>query len=302
MSFVCVRHGAVVKVYRCTHPSGCKNQVGRGGVCWIHGGKFLLKPKCATDGCTNFARRGNGLCHDHGGKRACVQEGCNEPVNESGLCIAHAVHLTEAIYEEEALCLRGGDDKDDNSIPLGMHHKTPPRQPGVPGLGSTPARRPAGREGTPARPGIDVGNLDQVVELIRTGQFDRSGDDEMREAEELLDELGPLEEGETPLLPPPEEQQEQILLEGQQRQQRQRQRRLPSLPMPDSDGATQNTTILEGMEFVISGECMVQGGNDAVKRTISAFGGSVKEGLSTENGEYYYSYVHSGTSIIIFHE
>ena len=68
--------------------------------------------------------------------------------------------------------------------------------------------------------------------------------------------------------------------------------------MPDSDGATQNTIILEGMEFDISGECKVQGGNGAVKQTIIAFGGSVKEGLSTENGEYYYSYAHSSTSII----
>jgi hypothetical protein len=50
---VCIKHGAKVKKYTCSH-EGCTNYARRGGVCVRHGAKVKL---CRHEGCTNIKPR-----------------------------------------------------------------------------------------------------------------------------------------------------------------------------------------------------------------------------------------------------
>jgi hypothetical protein len=86
---VCWRHGGRDLVKRCSS-EGCTDPVRKGGVCWRHGGKELLG-RCNSEGCTNWAVR-KGVCRRHGAKelmKRCKSEGCRTPAMTRGVCWRH---------------------------------------------------------------------------------------------------------------------------------------------------------------------------------------------------------------------
>jgi hypothetical protein len=82
---VCKKHGARVKVKRCSS-EGCTNIAVKGGVCIRHGAKIKL---CSSEGCTNVVQR-EGVCKRHGAKiKRCSSEGCTNQVIKGGVCWRH---------------------------------------------------------------------------------------------------------------------------------------------------------------------------------------------------------------------